>query len=203
MQVGVYRMSNERIGCSLADAAATPAYMNYLANASASPPALHVVYINTSLETKAYAHEIMPTITCTSSNVVQTILQVGISINFCNYNLLNCSELLLCAFSIQLLRALFFFLHLKGSPIFFFSSSQAFAQVPNVNIWYGPDTYMGANIRELLQQMTRMTDEEIAAIHPRHNRDSIKSLLSHLHYYEVISHLILISEYSGFMVSYY
>lgn len=73
----MYRMSNERIGCSLADAAAAPAYMSYLEAASKSPPSLHVVYINTSLETKAYAHEIVPTITCTSSNVVQTILQVG------------------------------------------------------------------------------------------------------------------------------
>jgi quinolinate synthase len=73
----VYRMSNERIGCSLADAASTPAYMSYLGAASGSPPSLHVIYINTSLETKAYAHELVPTITCTSSNVVQTILQVS------------------------------------------------------------------------------------------------------------------------------
>lgn len=77
LQVGVYRMSNERIGCSLADAAATPDYMNYLESASNSLPSLHVVYINTSLETKAYSHELVPTITCTSSNVVPTILQVG------------------------------------------------------------------------------------------------------------------------------
>lgn len=77
LQVGVYRMSNERIGCSLADAAATPHYMNYLETASNLLPSLHVVYINTSLETKAYSHELVPTITCTSSNVVPTILQVG------------------------------------------------------------------------------------------------------------------------------
>lgn len=76
VQVGVYRMSNERIGCSLADAAATPSYMSYLEAASKAPPSLHVVYINTALETKAFAHELVPTITCTSSNVVQTILQV-------------------------------------------------------------------------------------------------------------------------------
>lgn len=76
VQVGVYRMSNERIGCSLADAAATPSYMSYLEAASKGPPSLHVVYINTALETKAFAHELVPTITCTSSNVVQTILQV-------------------------------------------------------------------------------------------------------------------------------
>lgn len=69
-------MSDEKISCSLADAASSPAYMDYLATAPVSSPALHVVYINTSLETKAHAHELVPTITCTSSNVVQTILQV-------------------------------------------------------------------------------------------------------------------------------
>ncbi|KAL5748196.1 hypothetical protein ACOSQ2_025493 [Xanthoceras sorbifolium] len=133
--VGVYRMSDERIGCSLADAAATPAYMNYLETASSGPPSLHVIYINTSLETKAYAHELVPTITCTSSNVVKTILQ-------------------------------------------------AFAQVPDLNLYYGPDSYMGANIAELFRQMAMMSDEEIAEIHPKHNRDSIRSLLTHLHYYQ-------------------
>jgi len=35
---------------------------------------LHVVYINTSLRTKALAHAAVPTVTCTSSNVVQTVL---------------------------------------------------------------------------------------------------------------------------------
>lgn len=142
--VGVYRMSGERIGCSLADAAATPAYMNYLEAASTNPPSLHVIYINTSLETKAYAHELVPTITCTSSNVVQTILQ-------------------------------------------------AFAQIPDLNIWYGPDSYMGANITELFQQIAMMSDEEIAEIHPKHNKDSIKSLLPRLHYYQdgtcIVHHL--------------
>ena len=44
--------------------------------AAAGAPALHVVYINTSLRTKALAHAAVPTITCTSSNVVQTVLQV-------------------------------------------------------------------------------------------------------------------------------
>lgn len=42
------------------------------------PPRLlfvQVVYINTSLKTKALAHAQVPTITCTSSNVVQTVLQ--------------------------------------------------------------------------------------------------------------------------------
>lgn len=43
---------------------------------------------------------------------------------------------------------------------------------------------MGANIAELLQQMIMMSDEEISAIHPRHNRDSIKSLLPRLRYFQ-------------------
>ncbi|KAK3006062.1 hypothetical protein RJ639_016294 [Escallonia herrerae] len=143
-EVGVYRMSDERIGCSLADAATSLAYMDYLATASMKSPSLHVVYINTSLETKAHAHELVPTITCTSSNVVQTIMQ-------------------------------------------------AFAEIPNINIWYGPDSYMGANIVELFRQMTVMTDEEIAEIHPQHNRESINSLLHRLHYYQdgtcIVHHL--------------
>lgn len=75
-QVGVYRMSDERIGCSLAEAASAPSYTSFLKSASISPPSLHVIYINTSLETKAHGHQLVPTITCTSSNVVQTILQV-------------------------------------------------------------------------------------------------------------------------------
>ncbi|KAF6137188.1 hypothetical protein GIB67_030952 [Kingdonia uniflora] len=134
-KVGVYRMSDERIGCSLADAASDPAYMSYLEMASRCLPSLHVIYINTSLETKAHAHELVPTITCTSSNVVQTILQ-------------------------------------------------AFAQIPDLNIWYGPDSYMGANIAELFQQMASMTNEGIAEIHSKHDRDSIRSLLPRLHYYQ-------------------
>lgn len=100
-QVGVYRMSNEQIGCSLADAAASPRYTQFLETASRSPPSLHVIYINTSLETKAYGHELVPTITCTSSNVVQTILQVCNSciVSHVFSHCLVCSRFL---FSIQL-----------------------------------------------------------------------------------------------------
>lgn len=64
---------------------------------------------------------------------------------------------------------------------------QAFAQVPDLSVWYGPDSYMGANIKELFQQMTQMTDEEVNAIHPAHNVDSIRSLLPRLYYYRVRS----------------
>ncbi|KAL6854298.1 hypothetical protein ACP4OV_019201 [Aristida adscensionis] len=134
-KVGVYRMSSEQIGCSLADAASSSEYTHFLREASKSHPSLHVIYINTSLETKAHAHELVPTITCTSSNVVATILQ-------------------------------------------------AFAQIPDINVWYGPDSYMGANIADLFQRMATMSDEEIAAIHPDHNRKSISLLLPRLHYYQ-------------------
>lgn len=160
MQVGVYRMSDERIGCSLADAAASPAYMHYLQSAATTPPSLHVVYINTSLETKAHSHELVPTITCTSSNVVPTILQVWLRMVYFTFATL-----------LDLVYNIFF--------------SQAFAQVPDLNIYYGPDSYMGANIAELFRQMANMTDEEIAEIHPSHDRNTIRSLLPRLHYYQV------------------
>jgi quinolinate synthase len=74
-RVPVYRVAAAPIGCTLADAAASPAYDAYLARAAATPRSLHVVYINTSLDTKARAHHRVPTITCTSSNVVRTVLQ--------------------------------------------------------------------------------------------------------------------------------
>ncbi|CAA7404853.1 unnamed protein product [Spirodela intermedia] len=143
-KVVVYRMSSDQIGCSLADAAASQAYLNFLEKASRSKTSLHVIYINTSLETKAHSHELVPTITCTSSNVVPTILQ-------------------------------------------------AFAQIPDINVWYGPDSYMGANIVELFHQMACMSDEEIALIHPKHDRNSIGSLLPRLHFFQdgtcIVHHL--------------
>jgi quinolinate synthase len=73
--VAVYRMAARDIGCSLAEAAESPAYEDYLTGAAAQPRSLHVVYINTSLRTKARANAIVPTITCTSSNVVRIVLQ--------------------------------------------------------------------------------------------------------------------------------
>ena len=74
-------MDSDNIGCSLAEAAETPLYNQYLSQAAETgQPAMHVVYINTSLKTKATAHAVVPTITCTSSNVVKTVLQVSLSI---------------------------------------------------------------------------------------------------------------------------
>ena len=77
-------MASEAIGCSLAEAAESESYTRYLEAAADQPdPGLHVVYINTSLRTKALAHALVPTITCTSSNVVQTVLQVRRTALYC------------------------------------------------------------------------------------------------------------------------
>ncbi|MFT4570815.1 MAG: quinolinate synthase [Hyphomicrobiaceae bacterium] len=133
--IPVYRLASEPIGCSLAEAAEADAYRRWLENAAASGPALHVVYINTSLAVKARAQSIIPTITCTSSNVVRTILQ-------------------------------------------------AWAQLPELNIWYGPDTYMGENLWTMFEAMCSMDDEAIARIHPAHNRATIRAALKNFHWFE-------------------
>ncbi len=78
-------MDPAAIGCSLAEAAESDAYLDYLKRAATVPKSLHVVYINTSLRTKAHAHDMVPTITCTSSNVVQTILQAFAQVHTTEY----------------------------------------------------------------------------------------------------------------------
>jgi quinolinate synthase len=122
--VPVYRVAAEPIGCSLAAAAEAPAYAAYLRKAAQTPNSLHVVYINTSLRTKALAQSIVPTITCTSSNVIQTVLET-------------------------------------------------FAEQPGATVWFGPDTYMGQNLRALFEGLAGLDDAAIAAVHPRHDRASI------------------------------
>lgn len=120
-EIPVYRLSESKIGCSLAESAERQAYIAYLQKASKTPNSLHIVYINTSLRSKAFAHDVIPTITCTSSNVVQTVLQ-------------------------------------------------AFAQVPDLNVWYGPDTYMGENLEQMFQHISQLSDQQIQQIHPKHNQ---------------------------------
>lgn len=80
--VPVYRATAKHIGCSLAESAETEQYRAWLHTESKQAlddgcVPLHVIYINTSLETKAISSSIVPTITCTSSNVVQTMLQAA------------------------------------------------------------------------------------------------------------------------------
>jgi quinolinate synthase len=131
----VYRVAADPIGCSLAESAQTKAYEAYLDQASKTPKSLHVVYINTSLRTKAEAHAKVPTITVTSSNVVQTILS-------------------------------------------------AFAEIEDVEVFFGPDTYMGTNLARLLKTLTTLGDEAVQKLHPKHTVESIRALLPRFHYFE-------------------
>ena len=83
--VPVYRATSKAIGCSLAESAERDSYRAWLQQestlaASHDQPCLHVIYINTSLETKAVCSSIVPTITCTSSNVLQTLLQAAVQV---------------------------------------------------------------------------------------------------------------------------
>lgn len=133
--IPVYRLTEQKIGCSLAESAEKQAYIAYLQKAAKTLNSLHVVYINTSLRSKAFAHDIIPTITCTSSNVVQTILQ-------------------------------------------------AFAQVPDINVWYGPDTYMGENLEQMFQHIQQLPDDKIRQIHPAHNQTTITALLKRFDYFK-------------------
>jgi quinolinate synthase len=134
--VPVYRCNDGHIGCSLAEAAERDQYYAWLRNAAKNVERpLHVVYINTSIESKARAVDTCPTITCTSSNVVYTILQAAYDI-------------------------------------------------PGVNIFYGPDTYMGGNLYSMFTRYAELSDEEISQIHPAHNQASLKSLLERFHYYK-------------------
>lgn len=47
-------------------------------------------------------------------------------------------------------------------------------QVPNATVWYGPDTYMGRNLAQLLTSLAQGNDEEVAALHPGHTCASIR-----------------------------
>lgn len=42
--------------------------------------------------------------------------------------------------------------------------------MPDISVYYGPDTYMGANLAVMLRAVAQMTDDEIRALHPQHNR---------------------------------
>ncbi|MEZ4249668.1 MAG: quinolinate synthase NadA [Polyangiales bacterium] len=132
--VPVYRVARDPIGCSLAESAEAQAYGAYLTEASRAKRPLHVVYINTSLVTKAKAHALVPTITCTSSNVVRTVLQAA-------------------------------------------------AQVPDLNVYFGPDTYMGQNLQHLFEALASMDDDAVRAVHPAHDKKSVASLLPRFHFF--------------------
>jgi len=53
-----------------------------------------------------------------------------------------------------------------------------------VNISYGPDSYMGANIQEMLEQLAKTSDEAVKKVHPDHDISTIKALLESYSYYD-------------------
>ncbi|CAI6000347.1 unnamed protein product [Closterium sp. NIES-65] len=222
--VPVVRMAASPIGCSLADAARSDAYERYLKEASTVPKSLHVIYINTALDTKAVAHHAVPTISCTSSNVVQTVLQVsqcdrGVkAVAHHAVPTISCTSSNVVQTVLQVSnrhRRHFPFhchsrsrilvkLHIKtpSSPPFIpipptppcfllfppswhmLKPRQAFAQVPDLTLWYGPDTYMGANLVEMLQQLSTVPDDEVRLLHPDHTQASLRALLPQIRYFQ-------------------
>jgi quinolinate synthase len=133
--IPVYRVAQEAIGCSLAESAEVKTYGAYLERAAKTPRSLHIVYVNTSLRVKAEAQRIVPTITCTSSNVVPLMLQ-------------------------------------------------AFAQVPDLHVWFGPDTYMGNNLASMLTAYAGLDAAAASALHPQHTPASLSSARERFHRFE-------------------
>ncbi len=132
--VRVLRLSDRAIGCSLAEAAEHPRYAAYLEQAAATPNSLHVVYINTSLLTKASAEARVPTITCTSSNVVRLLLAAA--------------------------RA-----------------------DPKLELFFGPDTYMGRNLSELFKLVSSWDDARIGLAYPGFDARAMRELSARFHYF--------------------
>jgi len=142
--VPVYRLAASHIGCSLAEAAERAAYDAFLDSAARMPPSLHVVYINTSLRTKAAAHAKVPTITCTSGNVVQTLVAAATAL-------------------------------------------------PGAHVWYGPDTYMGENLRVILDALAAMDPALFAQRYPGVDRGAVAGLRQRFHPFQqgncIVHHL--------------
>lgn len=142
--VAVYRLAASHIGCSLAEAAERPAYEAFLDRAARTPQSLHVVYINTSLLTKAAAHAKVPTVTCTSSNVVQTLVAAATA-------------------------------------------------MPSAHVWYGPDTYMGENLRVILDALAEMDADTFLRRFPDADRAAVLGLRGRFHPFQqgncIVHHL--------------
>ena len=70
---------------------------------------------------------------------------------------------------------------------------QAFAQIEDVHVYFGPDTYMGRNLHTLLAGAAALGDATCAALHPAHDAQSVRDALPRLHHFEqgacVVHHL--------------
>ncbi|KAK8800758.1 hypothetical protein WA158_000083 [Blastocystis sp. Blastoise] len=131
--IPVYRTNTRPIGCTLAEAAENQGYLAYLKQAE-HKKALHMIYINTSLQVKALSESIVPTITCTSGNVVQLLMQ-------------------------------------------------SITQVPDLQIFYGPDSYMGNNLKTILHDYQDLSKEQLLAINPKLTRDILEKAEKNFHSY--------------------
>jgi hypothetical protein len=233
----VFRLADEKIGCSLAEAAESDVYTSYLAEAAARPgPNLHVIYINTSLRTKVRARSstLAPHSPHSRSSTLAPPLWPHLSgpppppaaspadahtprrlpgkhtrirttatraVSAGNATPRRVAPLLTrCgrgvwvgggysqAYADQLVPTI-----TCTSSNVVATVLQAAAQVPDVHIWYGPDTYMGGNLADLFRRLVKLGDEEIAKVHPEHNVQSVQSLLSRLHYFQdgtcIVHHL--------------
>jgi quinolinate synthase len=133
--VPVYRVAERDIGCSLAEAAEGNAYAAYVERASRTERSLHVIYVNTSLRVKGEADKRVPTITCTSSNVLPLVLE-------------------------------------------------SFATLPDLHVWFGPDTYMGQNLSAILRAYAELDAASIARLHPRHDPSTLAAVAERFHHFE-------------------
>ena len=56
--------------------------------------------------------------------------------------------------------------------------------MPGLTVWYGPDTYMGENLRTLFETLSEMPDEVVAQVHPNHSQKTLKALLPRLQVFQ-------------------
>jgi hypothetical protein len=64
--------------------------------------------------------------------------------------------------------------HCRGAPVPSWLAALR-AQVPGATVWYGPDTYMGANLAQLFAELAASgSDEDVRALHPGHSVESIR-----------------------------
>lgn len=106
----------------------------------------------------------IPTITCTSSNVLQTVLQAFAQVDslWKTHRFAERARLT----------------HHQPPP--------PPKKVPGLHVWYGPDTYMGENLHTLLSRLAGMTDEQVAAVHPQHTAATIRDLLPRFQYFKQV-----------------
>jgi quinolinate synthase len=57
-------------------------------------------------------------------------------------------------------------------------------QVPGVNIWFGPDAHMGANLVYLFNSLVKMGEASLRALYPEHDRNTLQGLIDRFHYFE-------------------